>query len=239
MTNTADNASPEDASVPGAAPEEAALTIDVVSDVVCPWCFVGKRQLEEALTLLADKYPDEPRPAIRWHPFQLNPEMPADGMSRSDYLKAKFGDATGGSTYDNVKAAAADVALNINFDGIDRQPNTVLAHALIAMAQADSQNQLVEALFQAYFVDSRDLTREDELIAVARQCGMPEPIIEAALNDASVREAVEQADSHARQLGVTGVPFFIFNQQLAVSGAAGAQTLVAAAEKVSGQDTQE
>lgn len=213
-------------------PDNAAITIDVISDVVCPWCFIGKRQLEQALTTLADKNPGQPAPEVRWHPFQLNPDMPAEGMSRADYLKAKFGDPTGGSAYDNVRAAAGSADLAINFDGIKRQPNTRLAHALIAMAQADAQQRLVEALFQAYFIDNLDLTLDETLIEVARGCGMPEPIIEAALNDASVLQAVEQADAQARQLGVSGVPFFIFNQQLAVSGAAGADTLIAAYEKV-------
>ncbi|MGB7181127.1 MAG: DsbA family oxidoreductase [Burkholderiaceae bacterium] len=210
------------------------LSIDVVSDVVCPWCFVGKRQLEQALDMRRARYPGEPEPLVNWHPFQLNPDMAAHGLPRADYLQAKFGDASGGSAYDSVRAAAQSVGLSLALERIERQPNTVLAHCLIAMTQAESQNAIVEALFEAYFNQGLDLTREDVLIDIARACQMPEPVIEAALHDQSVQHAVVQADGQARQFGVSGVPFFIFNQQLAVSGAAGAQTLLAASEKAMG-----
>lgn len=216
---------------PTDAQHSTSLTIDVVSDVVCPWCYVGKRQLEQALQLRREKYPQAPPPEVSWHPFQLNPDLPKEGLARSDYLQAKFGDSSGGSTYDNVRAAGRQVGLEMQFDRIDRQPNTVLAHALVAMAQSESQDQIVENLFEAYFINGRDLTREDVLIEIARDSQIPEPVIEAALNDESVHQAVTQADAQARELGVSGVPFFIFNQRLAVSGAAGAETLLAAIEK--------
>ena len=214
-----------------ASEQPAAITIDVVSDVVCPWCYVGKRQLEQALEMRRNKHPELPEPQVRWHPFQLNPDLPREGLARSEYLRAKFGDASGGTSYDNVKSAGQQVGLDLQLEQIERQPNTVLPHALIAMAQADSQDKIVEALFDGYFNLGRDLTREEELIELGRAGGLPEPIIEAALSDESVHQAVSQADSNARELGVTGVPFFIFNQRLAVSGAAGAETLLAAAEK--------
>lgn len=208
------------------------LTIDVISDVVCPWCFVGKRQLEQALDRFKQAYPDQPAPTVRWHPFQLNPDLPAEGISRDQYLQKKFGTPDGGGVYDRVKQAADDVGLDLNMDDIQRQPNTVRAHAVISLSKEQTQDAVVEALFEAYFKQGRDLTDDATLIEVAREGGIPEPAIEAAISDESVHETIRRADSSARDLGVQGVPFFIFNQKLAVSGAAGADTLMQAAEKV-------
>jgi len=210
----------------------APLTIDVISDVVCPWCFVGKRQLEQALQKFQQAYPDQPTPTIRWHPFQLNPDLSAEGMSRDQYLQKKFGTADGGAIYDRVKQAANDVGLDLKLEDIQRQPNTVRAHAVISLCNEQTQDAVVEALFEAYFQHGRDLTDEATLIEVARGGGIPEPAIEAAISDDSVHETIRRADSSARDLGVQGVPFFIFNQKLAVSGAAGSDTLMQAAEKV-------
>jgi len=208
------------------------LTIDVISDVVCPWCFVGKRQLEQALDRFKQAYPDQPAPTVRWHPFQLNPDLPAEGMGRDQYLQKKFGTPDGGAIYDRVREAASDVGLDLKMNDIERQPNTIRAHAVISLCQEKTQDAVVEALFEAYFQRGRDLTDDATLIEVAREGGIPEPAIEAAISDESVHETIRRADSSARDLGVQGVPFFIFNQKLAVSGAAGADTLMQAAEKV-------
>jgi predicted DsbA family dithiol-disulfide isomerase len=221
-------------------PDPDALTIDVVSDVVCPWCFIGKRQLERALQMRKDKYPDEPTPVVRWHPFQLNPDLPEQGMERSEYLKAKFGDESGGPGYDNIRKAAETVGLKLALDNIKMQPNTVAAHSLVAVAQDNKQETVVEALFDAYFMNGADLTQEQVIIELGRESGIPEPMIEAALNDEAVKDTVQQADAQARELGVSGVPFFIFNKKLAVSGAAGADALLSASEQAmseSGDDT--
>lgn len=212
-------------------PDPDALTIDIVSDVVCPWCFIGKRQLEQALLMRKEKYPDEPAPVVRWHPFQLNPGLPEEGMERTEYLKAKFGDASGGPGYDNIKEAAKTVGLELALDSIKMQPNTVTAHALVAVAQDKVQENVVEGLFDAYFKTGADLTSEQVIIEVGRESGVPEPMIEAALNDETVKDTVKQADAQARELGVSGVPFFIFNKKLAVSGAAGAEALLSASEQ--------
>jgi len=215
-----------------AAPNFAPLTIDVISDVVCPWCFVGKRQLEQALDRFKQAYPDQPAPTVRWHPFQLNPDLPVEGIDRDQYLQKKFGTPDGGAIYDRVRKAAGDVGLDLKMDDIQRQPNTVRAHAVISLSHEESQDAVVEALFEAYFQQGRDLTDDATLIEVAREGGIPEPAIEAAISDESVHETIRRADGSARELGVQGVPFFIFNQKLAVSGAAGSETLMQAAEKV-------
>ena len=208
----------------------AELTVDVVSDVVCPWCFVGKRQLEQALAAFSDEHPGT-RVTVQWHPFQLNPGLPAEGMARADYLQAKFGTRDGGDIYARVRQAAADVGLELSMDRIGRQPNTLRPHALIAVSDAQHQDGVVEALFRAYFQQGRDLTDEGTLIDTAREAGLSEPAIEAALRDESLAQTIQGADTSAREMGISGVPFFVFNQRLAVNGAAGAETLRAAAVK--------
>ncbi len=223
----------DDAPAPTGFPElpNGPLSIDVISDVVCPWCYIGKRQLETALTQWRAAHPDSATPVVRWHPFQLNPDLPVDGVPREQYLRAKFGSSDTGAIYDRVRQAAGAVGLALDLDSIARQPNTVRAHALISFAQDSEQDTLVERLFEAYFIQGCDLTQEDVLIGVARAGGLPEPLIEAAITDDSVHETIRTADAHARELGVQGVPFFIFNRQLAVSGAAGADTLLRAMER--------
>ncbi len=221
-------------SAPISAPisETSQLVIDVISDVVCPWCFVGKRQLEQALTQFAATYPQLPRPIVRWHPFQLNPDLPSEGMPRSAYLQAKFGSTDLEAIYQNVIEAAQAVELTLHLDRITVQPNTVAAHAIISMAAEQTQDAVVEAMFDAYFERGLDLTEEATLIEIARSQGIPEPSIEAAIHDEAVHETIIAADKSARELKVEGVPFFIFNHKVAVSGAAGAQALLQAATRV-------
>jgi len=153
-------------------PAGQALRIDVISDVVCPWCYVGKRQLEAALERWQADHPDAPAPIVRWHPFQLNPDFPEAGMARADYLQRKFGTADPGAIYQRVQAAAAAVGLAPEFAKIARQPNTLRAHALIAAAPDQaSQQAVVERLFQAYFVEGADLSSRDVLATLAAEAG--------------------------------------------------------------------
>jgi len=213
--------------------------IDVISDVVCPWCYVGKRQLESALARWRADHPEGPQPQVRWHPFQLNPELPESGMARADYMKAKFGSSDPGAIYERVNAAAQRVGLELRLERIARQPNTLRAHALIARAATDSgagsadndrdaQQALVESLFRGYFVEGADLTDRETLVGLAVAAGMPEAGARDALDDTALLERAAQADSEARRLGVSGVPFFVVDGRVAVSGAQGADALLAA-----------
>lgn len=207
------------------------LTIDVVSDVVCPWCFIGKRKLERALELYRDKHPEAEAPVVSWHPFQLNPDMPAEGMPRQEYIARKFG-PRGGNTYERVKAVGQSVGIEFQFDRIERQPNTLAAHSLIALAgRLGLQDAVKEAILRAYFLEARDLTDSATLVAIATAAGLPEDDVRAALADPKFRELIEQADTRARELGVQGVPFFIFNQRVAVSGAHDPDVLLSAMEQ--------
>jgi predicted DsbA family dithiol-disulfide isomerase len=203
------------------------LTIDVVSDVVCPWCYVGKRRLEGALDMLAKEHPDVV-PEVRWHAFQLNPDMKPEGIERSEYVKNKFGDRAD-SIYERVSGVGQDVGIAFKFDQIKRQPNTILAHSLIGACDSpDNQERMVEELFQAYFLEGRDLTDPKVLVEVAITAGMTPFAAEKCMSDEDVMQETRNSDKSARDMGVTGVPFFIFNRKLGVSGAQESESLLKA-----------
>jgi predicted DsbA family dithiol-disulfide isomerase len=214
--------------------KELVLNIDIISDVVCPWCYIGKRQIEVALALYAQQHPDADQPRVTWRPFQLNPQLPAEGMSRQDYVVQKFGAARSKDIYARVAAVGAELGIAFAFDKIARQPNTVAVHSLIALAgtpglQPDGlQDGVKEAFLRAYFVDGVDLTATENLVAIAAAAGLDRAKVEHCLADPQSRLAVEQEDRRARAIGVEGVPFFIFNGKLAVSGAQGPDALLAA-----------
>jgi predicted DsbA family dithiol-disulfide isomerase len=200
-------------------------TIDVISDVVCPWCYIGKRHLEAALS----KLPVSERPLVRWHPFQLNPDLPAVGVDRRSYLEEKFGGAERASTiYDRVRAAGREAGLALDFDRIERQPNTLDAHRLIAWAQASGRDvePLVEALFKAYFVEGRFIGDRKVLAEVAGEAGFDAGASLEMLEGQTATAEIAEMDLRTRQSGIGGVPFFIFNEKIAVSGAQGAPVLL-------------
>jgi predicted DsbA family dithiol-disulfide isomerase len=200
------------------------LHVDVVSDVVCPWCYVGKKRLEAALARRGGTA------ALRWHPFQLNPDLPRAGADRRQYLEAKFGGPQAAAEiYARVEKAGRDAGIFFEFERIARQPNTLDAHRLIAWAQARHPSQasdLVERLFRAYFTQGIDLGDRDALARIAGEAGCDAFAAKALLMSEDGRAEVDAADRHARSLGVTGVPMFIFNQRVAVSGAQPAETLL-------------
>ena len=208
------------------------MNIDIISDVVCPWCYIGKRQIEAALALYARQNPGAEKPHLSWRPFQLNPQLPAEGMSRQDYVVQKFGAARAKDIYARVAGVGAEHGIAFAFDKIARQPNTVAVHSLIALAGTaqpqpeDLQSRVKEAFLHAYFIDGVDLTRTDNLIAIATTAGLDRSAVEQCLADPKSRQAVEQEDQRARAIGVEGVPFFIFNGKLAVSGAQGPKALL-------------
>ena len=205
-----------------------ALFVDVVSDVVCPWCYIGKRKLEAALARLGG----EPGLAItvRWHPFELNPDLPAQGVPRAAYLEAKFGGAArADEIYARVRAAGDEVGIAFAFERIQLQPNTFNAHRLIAWAQErGGADRLVERLFRAYFMEGRYIGAVDELVALAAEALLPADEARAMLMSEALRSAVEAEYREARDAGIGGVPFFIFNGRTAVSGAHDPETLLEA-----------
>jgi predicted DsbA family dithiol-disulfide isomerase len=205
----------------------------VISDVVCPWCFIGKRRLEKALRLVQDDA-QLGRTEVTWRAFQLNPEMPEEGMDRAEYVRRKFG-GNAQSIYERVAQSGRTAGIEFAFDRIPRQPNTLLAHQLVRLAErAGRQDAMVENLFQAYFLEGKDLTQDAVLVELAERAGLPREAAAEALSDPARREAIAAEDAAARALGVSGVPFFIFNRRLAVSGAQEPEVLVRAMRQATG-----
>lgn len=189
------------------------LTIDVISDVICPWCFIGKRRLERALA---------GRPAtVRWHPFQLNPDMPREGIERREYRTRKFGSWERSQQLDaQVAEAGRGEGLAFNFDRQSRTPNTLDPHRVIWLAGGKGvQNAVAEALFLAYFTDGRDLSDRTTLAEVVAGAGLDRAEVDELLAGDMGLDVVKAGEERARRLGVSGVPFFIVNGRVALSGA--------------------
>jgi predicted DsbA family dithiol-disulfide isomerase len=210
-------------------PLVAPLAIDVVSDVVCPWCYIGKRKLERALEELRGREPALDI-SVRWHPFELNPDLPAQGIPRRAYLEAKFNDEHRiAEIAARVRAVGASIGIGFDFDRIQRQPNTRDAHRLIAWAQElGDAAPMVERLFKAYFIEGRLLNDVNELATIATEAGLDGAAARAVLESDRFGTAVEAEYREAQAAGIQGVPFFIFNGRTAVSGAHDPPTLLEA-----------
>jgi len=206
------------------------MRIDIISDVVCPRCFIGKRHLEQFLALYRAEYPGQEQPEIVWHPFQLNPNLPDKGMPRAEYTSGKFGGPErAAGIYERVAQAGKAAGIDFRFDDIRVQPNTVDAHQLVFLAEAFGvQDAVVESLFTGFFLEGRDLSDHATLVELGVRGGLPREDARRCLDNGELRDQIEEQDRHARTLGVEGVPFFIFNEKLAVSGAQPAEVLLAA-----------
>lgn len=191
------------------------LGIDIVSDVLCPWCYIGKRRLEKALSAVSEIAAD-----VRWRPFQLDPAIPPEGMDRGAYLAAKFGDAEGGEMYREIARAGAEEGIAFAFDRIARTPNTLDAHRVIRWATTTGhQHDVVEALFAAYFLEGRDIGESGTLADIACAAGMDREVVARLLAGDADRRAVSEEIGIAQQMGIAGVPCFIFGGKYAVTGA--------------------
>lgn len=207
----------KDDTAPTPAPQPP-IQIDVFSDPICPWCYIGKKRLDEVVALRPN-VPIE----IRWRAFQLNPDMPTIGMERRAYLNAKFGGAErADQVYGHIKQVGQDVGIDFRFDAIPRTPNTIDAHRLIRKAQ-EAGRQVAEAvvsrLFRAYFLDGVDIGDTEALIAVAADAGMDTDALRTYLESNEDRKEVQAEDVFGRRLGINGVPCFIVAGKYALSGA--------------------
>ncbi len=194
------------------------VRLDIVSDVVCPWCFVGKRRLERAL----DRRPQwRERLAIRWRPFQLAPDMPEEGMDPGQYYARKFPDAARRKTLFSMLAREGrQVGIDFAFEKIARLPNTLDAHRLIRWAgSAGCQDQVVEALFRAHFLEGRFIGDPTVLTAIARAAGMDAALVAELLAGDRDRDLIHQDIQAARAMGIQGVPCFILAGSLTIQGA--------------------
>jgi len=210
------------------------INIDIVSDVVCPWCFIGKRRIETALGAA----PGDLDLLIGWRPFQLNPDMPPEGLDRKAYLAAKFGgEERADRMYQSVREAGATVGIEFKFEAIKRTPNTINAHRLIGLAgRAGMQDPVVEALFRAYFLDGRDIGDVAVLAEIGIAAGLEGKVLRDYLAGTDDVERVQNEDTTARRMGIQGVPCFIFNRKYAVSGAQEPEVLLQVMERVKMED---
>ncbi len=192
------------------------MRIDIISDVVCPWCFIGKRRLEKALALRPELAPE-----ITWRPFQLNPDMPEEGMPRAEYIASKFGDsAHSRRIHQTIAEAGASVGIDFAFDRIRRSPNTRNAHRLVRFAtKRGLGGAVVDRLFRGYFIEGRDVGDHAVLAEIAAEAGLERDAALAFLKSSEDREAIIAEDRNARRLGINAVPCFIFAGQYAISGA--------------------
>jgi predicted DsbA family dithiol-disulfide isomerase len=206
----------------------ATLAIDVISDVVCPWCYIGKRFLEEAIALKPDIAVE-----VRFRPYFLNPWVPREGISREEYLIAKFGSVERyNSNNGRVVEAAAAAGLTYNRDRIKRQPNTLDCHRLIRWAgEAGKAAAMKQRLMEIYFSEGGDLTQADVLVAATADCGLDGERVRARLASEEDVEAVTREAQSAKEAGIDGVPCFILGGMLALSGAQPPDYLAAAIER--------
>ena len=192
------------------------IKLDIMSDPICPWCYIGKAHLDRAL----EAHPDHPF-VIEWHPFQLNPDMPAGGMGRREYLEAKFGGKEGAvRAYAPVVEHAQKAGLKIDFEGMKVTPNTLDAHRLIHWAGIEGkQTAAVSALFKAYFVETRDIGDHEVLADIADGIDMDASVVLRLLGSDADRDDIAKRDAHSRKMGISSVPTFIVANQHAVPGA--------------------
>lgn len=191
------------------------MRIDIVSDAICPWCYIGKRRFERALAQIpAGSF------EVGWRPFQLNPDMPREGMDRQEYLRRKFGAKGGGKTYEAVEAAGREEGIPFNFAGIKRTPSTLDAHRLIRFAErVGRQDEIVEAVFRAYFIDGLNIGDRDILASLVAALGIDEQQVRSYLASDEDEAQVRAEDEFARRIGIHGVPCFIIDRKFAISGA--------------------
>ena len=192
------------------------VKLDIMSDPICPWCYIGKSYLDQAL----QDIPDHPF-TIEWHPFQLNPDMPREGMGRRAYLEGKFGGKEGVlRSYGPVVTHAENAGVEMHLDKIEKTPNTSDAHRLIHWAGLEGrQTAVISRLFKAYFEDGQDIGDDAVLLDIAEGVEMDRAMVERLLVTDSDTDDIRARDAHARERGVTGVPTFVIANQHVAPGA--------------------
>ena len=192
------------------------IPLDIFADPVCPWCLIGKAELDRAL----ESRPDHPF-EIAWRPFRLNPDMPPGGMARTDYLRAKFGDAAGiEAAHKPLLARAEALGIRLNLDAIAREPDTTDAHRLLHWAAIEgAQSRVMSGLLAAHWRDGRDIGDPGTLAQIADAAGMDGPMVERLLATDADIDTVREAEAHARERGVRAVPTFVVANTHVVPGA--------------------
>jgi predicted DsbA family dithiol-disulfide isomerase len=209
------------------------MQIDVISDTVCPWCYIGKRRLERALSLRPQIEFD-----VRWRPFQLDPTTPVEGVDRKVYMERKFGSSEKiKPIHTALLKAGEDEGIAFAFEKIARTPNTLNSHRVIRWSHSlGVQDKLVELLFHRYFVEGADIGQIKVLAAIADEVGLDGELVEELLNSDADRESVEREDTMARKIGINGVPTFLIGGKVLVNGAQDAEHLVRIIDRVAAGD---
>ena len=212
------------------------IVIDVVSDVVCPWCYLGKRRLESALRLRPDIEAE-----IHWRPYLLNPQVPREGMARTDYLSRKFGsDERFRPAHERLTRLGKEEGVEFHFERIARQPNTLDAHRVIGWAEkAGKAGDVVESIMRAFFIEGKDLTDNEVLVAAAAANGMNADEVRRDLASDRDLAFTQKAAASASDGGISGVPFFIINSRFALAGAQAPEQLVSAFDQALAAEEQE
>ena len=209
----------------------APITIDVVSDAVCPWCYLGQKRLDQALAATP-----EVEASVRWRPYQLDASIPAGGVDRKAYMEAKFGNSGRlRAAHDRLVELGREAGITFAFDRIELSPNTLDAHRLIRWAGGSGeavQNAVVRRLFKAYFEEGRDIGSHEALVGLAGEAGMDAALVEALLASVADRDAVRAEIETASRMGVTGVPCFLLDGRYAVVGAQDTAVLADAIRRV-------
>lgn len=210
----------------------APFTIDVVSDVMCPWCYIGKKRLDDAIAQLGDDIPVD----VRWRPYQLDPTLPKEGKDRRKYLEDKFGGPEGAErAYATVRAAGAEDGIAFRFEDIEVSANTLDAHRLVRWAGSqgtETQARMVAILFRMYFEDGRNIGDDAVLLEAAEEAGLDRAIVRELLESGADRDKVSEEVALSQQMGVTGVPCFILDGKYAVMGAQSAEVLANAVRQI-------
>lgn len=212
------------------------LDIDIISDVVCPWCYLGQRRLGLALEALAG----ELKANVAWKPYQLEPNAPPEGFDAADYLARKLGEERVKQSHQMLTGLGAEIGLPFAFEKTRRIPNTLDAHRLIHWAgavDAATQDKVAHALFTANFVEGRDVGDHDVLLEIATAAGMDGDVVRGKLASAEDRETIRNEITRAQSLGVSGVPFFVIDGKYAISGAQGIDVFVNALKQIAEKKT--
>jgi predicted DsbA family dithiol-disulfide isomerase len=210
------------------------IKIDIISDVVCPWCYIGKRRLEKAIDQLSDQYNFE----LEYHPFELNPNAPVEGLDQKEHLIDKFGSE---ERYEqltsNVTNVAAQEGLTFDYQRQTTSPNTRMMHSIVQLAKLEGKHlPAIEAFFKAYFTNGVDLTKKDNLSAVAQSVGLDNAADPALFSSPQALQQIALSEKEMGKLGITGVPFYIVNNKYGISGAQASETFVKAFQEIQAEN---
>ena len=210
------------------------INIKVISDTICPWCYIGKKQLEKAINKIDNIEFD-----ISYKPFQLDPTMPTDGVDRKRYIDRKFGEDTAKEVGNKIREAGKPVGIEFNYENIIKTPNTLNSHRILKWAEKESkQEEALELLFYSYFTEGRDIGNNEELVKIAKKLGLnPKKIEKNLVSDIDIKE-IELEEWSYRDLGIAGVPTYILEDNMIITGSQSSETFVNVFNKINSRKTE-